>query len=261
MSDDVTLYMFSGSAPSLTARLMLEHKGLEHRCKHLLIGPHAFGMQPRGFDMMTVPALKIAGRPIQGSRVISRALDEIRPNPPLFPTDPQRRAAVIEAERRGEELQDATRRLVLCAARRRPEVFHAVYGHANRLMRPLQRLSRGVVVKLASAGHHASDFAGEEDLAALPARLDQIDAWIAEGLLDGGELNAADFQIAPNIALLLRFEDIAPHIDGRSAAQLARRLVPDIGAPISAVLPEAWLASLHPASRAAAPSGHPHGEP
>ena len=91
MADNVTLYMFNGSAPSLTAQLMLEHKRLEHRCKHLLVGPHALNMQPRGFDMMTVPAVKIAGRPIQGSRVISRALDEMQPTPPLFP--PIRNAA------------------------------------------------------------------------------------------------------------------------------------------------------------------------
>lgn len=244
MADTVKLYIVSGSAPSLTARLMLEHKGLDHRCKHLFVGPHAFAMPPRGFDMMTVPAIKVGARRIQGSRVIARALDELQPEPPLFPTNPQRRQAVVEAERRGEELQDAARRIVLCAARREPRVFLSIYGHANPLMRPAQRLSRGLVVRLASAGHHASDFAGEEDLAALPARLDQIDAWIEQGLLNGPQLNAADFQIAPNVALLLRFEDLAPHIERRPAAQLAQRLVPDVPARIGAVLPRAWLAPL-----------------
>lgn len=243
--NDVTLYMFNGSAPSLTARLMLEHKGIEHRCKHLLIGPHAFAMPPRGFEMMTVPAMKIGGRPVQGSRVISRALEQIQPQPPLFPEDAGERDVVVEAERRGEELQDATRRLILCAARRDPRVFLSVYGHASALMRPVQRLSRGLVVRLASAGHHASDFAGEEDLAALPGRLDQIDTWIADGVLNDRQLNAADFQIAPNIALLLRFDDLAPHIEHRPAAQLARRLVPDAHPRIAPVLPAQWLAPLH----------------
>jgi glutathione S-transferase len=242
---DVKLYMFNGSAPSLTAKLMLEHKGIEHRCKHLLVGSHAFGMPPRGFGMMTVPAMKIGGRPVQCSRVISRVLDELQPQPPLFPDDAAQRQTVVEAERRGEELQDATRRLVLCAAQRDPRVFLTVYGHANRLMRPVQRLSRGLVVRLASAGHHATDFTGEEDLAALPDRLDQIDAWIADGVLNGPQLNAADFQIAPNIALLLHFDDLAPHIEQRPAAQLARRLVPDDHPQIAPVLPPEWLAPLH----------------
>lgn len=192
MTARTTLYMFNGSAPSLSARLMLEHKGLEYRCKHLVVGPHAFAMPPRGFDMMTVPAVKIAGQRIQGSRV--------------------------------------------------------VYPHASALVRPAQRVSRGLVIRPASAGHHATDFAAGEDLAALPRRLDEIDAWIDDGLLDSGDLNAADFQVAPNIALLLRFDDLAVHIKGRAAAQLARRLIPNADARIGAVLPDKWLAPLRASS-------------
>ncbi|HWI07132.1 MAG TPA: hypothetical protein VNT54_06410 [Solirubrobacteraceae bacterium] len=147
------------------------------------------------------------------------------------------------------------RRIVLCAARRDHSVFLTVYGHAKPFMRAPQRLSRGLVIKLASAGHHASDFAGEEDVAALPARLDQIDAWIDDGLLNGQETNAADFQLAPNIALLLRFDDLAPHIEHRPAAQLARRFVPHSGEPIRAVLPDAWIASLRATPSTTPPRG------
>ena len=136
MAHNVKLYMFTGSAPSLTAALMLEHKGIEHRRKHLLLGPHAFSLLGRGFQTMTVPALKIDGRRVQGSREISLALDELVPQPPLFPADPGRRQAVVEAERWGEALQDAVRRLVLCAARRDPSAFLTVYRHGNARMRP-----------------------------------------------------------------------------------------------------------------------------
>jgi hypothetical protein len=46
--------------------------------------------------------------------------------------------------------------------------------------------------------------AARADLAALASHLVQVEAWIASGLLDGVELNAADFQIAPcNRALAL----------------------------------------------------------
>ncbi|HEV2774632.1 MAG TPA: glutathione S-transferase N-terminal domain-containing protein [Solirubrobacteraceae bacterium] len=254
-SRKVKLYMFSGSAPSLTARLMLEHKGIDHKAVHLMVGPHAFGMLGRGFETMTVPALKIDGRRVQGSREISRALDELVPQPPLFPADPQRRRWVQEAEEWGEELQDAARRLLLCAAKRDRRAFLSVYRHANPLMRPAQRVSCGFVTRLATAGHRATDRAGERDLAVLPARLDQIDAWIAQGLLDSAELNAADFQIAPNVALLLRFEDLAPYVASRPAARLAHRVAPDFPGEIPAVLPSAWLAALHGDGAAAAGSG------
>jgi hypothetical protein len=124
-----------------------------------------------------------------------------------------------------------------------------VHPHANPLMRPAQRVTRRLVTRLATAGHQASDFAAEEDLADLPARLDQIDAWIDQELLNGGQLNAADFQIAPNIALLMRFEDLAPDIQHRPAAKLARRLLPDDAVQIGAALPAQWLAAVRSSPR------------
>jgi glutathione S-transferase len=240
----VTLYMFSGSTPSQTAQLMLKHKGIEYQRVHVLVGPHAFGMLGRGFERMTVPALKIDGRRVQGSREISRELEELAPQPPLFPADPQRREAVIEAERWGEDFQDAVRRVFFCAARRDPRAFMTVLRHESAVMRPAQHLSRRFVTRLAIAGARASDFAGQEDVAQLPARLDQVEAWIEAGLLNGPELNAADFQIAPSIAMLLRFDDLTPYIEHRPATQLARRLVPSDPARISAILPSSWLAPL-----------------
>jgi len=220
-----------------------------------MVGPHAFGMLGRGFAGMTVPALKIDGRRVQGSREISRALEEVVPEPPLFGSEPQRRRRIEQAERRGEELHDAVRRLVLCAAQRDPSAFDVVYRHPRVLMRLPQRATRGLVTRLASAGHRATDRNCEDALAALPGRLDEIDAWIVEGLLDGAELNAADFQIAPSIAILLRFEQLAPFIDGRPAARLARRVVPDFPGSVPAVLPPAWLASLRGEGDAAAGCG------
>lgn len=241
MAHKIKLYIFTGSGPSMTAQLMLEHKGLEHTAVHMIVGPHAFSLLGRGFDTMCVPALKLDGRRVQGSRFIARALDELVPEPPLFPADPALRREVIEAERWGEGLQDLTRRLILCAAQREPAAFHAVYRHPSALRRPAQHLSRPLVTRLASAAHRATDESGEEDVAGLGEQLDRVDAWIADGVLDGPRLNAADFQIAPSIALLLAFADLAPVVDGRPAAALARRVVPRAVAPIDRVLPAEWL--------------------
>lgn len=242
MAPKVKLYMFTGSAPSMSAQLMLEHKEIDFRRKHLLVGPHAFGMLGRGYQTMTVPALKIDGRRVQGSRDISRTLDEVVAQRPLFPADPQRRAAVEQVERWGEEFQDVVRRFALCAAQRDPSAFSNLYRHPNPLMRPVGRMSRGLTIRLASAGHKATDRLGEEGVAALPGRLDQIDAWIEAGVLNAPELNAADFQIAPNIALLLCFADLAPLVRGRPAARLAARVAPDFPGEVGPVLPAAWLA-------------------
>lgn len=65
-----------------------------------------------GFGGFTLPALALDGRKVQGSRRIARVLDEVRPQRPLFPAKPERRARVEEAERWGEQvLQPVPRRL------------------------------------------------------------------------------------------------------------------------------------------------------
>jgi glutathione S-transferase len=244
MTHKVKLYMFTGSTPSLTARLMLEHKGVEHARKHVMVGPHAFAMLGRRFQTMTVPALKVDGRRVQGSREISRALDELVEQPRLFPEDPQRRSDVERAERRGEELQDVARRIFWCVARRDPRAFHRTLRHQNVLMRLAQRAMRRPVTWLATAGHRATDRICQEDLALLPERLDEIDRWIEQGLLGGEELNAADFQIAPNVMFLLCFEDLAPFIEQRPAARLAQRVCPQAWGALPKALPRAWQQGL-----------------
>jgi glutathione S-transferase len=228
---------------------MLEHKGLEYRCVTLMPGSHAFMMLGLGFPTMGVPAVKIDGRRVQGTRQISRVLDEIVPERPLFPADPVRRRAVEDAERWGEEFQNATRRIFYCCARRDPQAFASVMTPGRSLpMRAALRMSAPLIVRLATGAHRASDEAGREDLMLLPERLDQIDAWIASGLLDGDELNAADFQIAVNVRALLFAEDLAPFVESRPAlVRWARRVAPDYPGRLRPVLPAEWLTPLHEA--------------
>jgi hypothetical protein len=44
-----------------------------------------------------------------------------------------------------------------------------------------------------------------------------------------------------NVSALLCFEDLAPLIEGRPAAALARRVAPEYGGHIGRVLPSEWL--------------------
>ena len=67
-----------------------------------------------------VPAMKVDGRKVQGSRAVSRELDALRPEPSLFPADPDRRAQVEEAERWGDEyFQEIPRKISWWALKRR----------------------------------------------------------------------------------------------------------------------------------------------
>jgi glutathione S-transferase len=107
-----TLYVVPGSHPSMTGRLMLEHKRVDYRRIDLLPGVHKPVLRVVGFAGTTVPALRIDSRRIQSTTAIARALEQLRPEPPLFPSDEPRRSAIAEAERWGEAvLQPIPRRL------------------------------------------------------------------------------------------------------------------------------------------------------
>lgn len=243
------LYSLKVSHPALAVRAMLEHKGIEHRLVDIVPGMHPLVVRAVGFRRNTVPALVIGGRRIQGSRQIARALDEIRPDPPLFPHDPAARQRVEDAERWGEELQNAVRRIFYCAARRDRKAFLSVLAAGRGPVRTFGlRMFAPVVIKLATGLHRASDEAGREDVELIPERLDQIDAWIAEGILGGAVLNAADFQIGVNVSALLLSDDLIPYVEGRPAADLARRVFPDYAGHIGPVVPPEWMDGLRAAA-------------
>ena len=59
--------------------------------------------------------------------------------------------------------------------------------------------------------------AERELLDVVPGMLDRIDAWIEAGVLNRPDLNAADFVIAPNLALLCYRADVGPEVERRPA--------------------------------------------
>jgi glutathione S-transferase len=255
----VKLYMFPGSNAAWTGVLMLDHKRVDYKMVKLPPGLHAFIMLGLGFESMAVPAIKWDGRRVQGTRAISRALDELVPAHPLFPADPVQRKAVQDAERWGEEFQNATRRIFYAAARRDRKVFRSTMVARRKLpMRVFLSVGSGLIIRLATGAHRATEAAAREDVELFPERLDQIDRWIAEGVLDGPELNAADYQIGVNVSGLLESEDLAPFIVGRPAEAWARRVLPEYGGHIGAVLPAEWMPRPEPI--AAPPMSHSSAE-
>src|SRR3954451_8488579 len=114
-----TLFMVPGSHPSLAAALMLEQKGIEYRRIDFAPAVHRVMLRMVGVRGRTVAALRIEGRRVQGSRQIARALDQMRPEPPLLPREPEALRAVEQAEEWGDEvLQPLTRRLTWAALKR-----------------------------------------------------------------------------------------------------------------------------------------------
>jgi glutathione S-transferase len=236
-----TLYALPFSHPAIAARLMLERAGIAHEVDDLMMGIHPLILRRKGFAAGTVPALVLEGRKIQGSLEIARAIEARGPAGILFPVDPAARRRVEEAERWGErELQPIPRRLFRWALARDAGLRGRLARRAGiPLPRLTGRLMKPLVTRLARAAD-ASDESVRADFARLPEHLDRIDAWIADGTIGAPEPNAADYQIGTTLRAMMAIEDFAPAIEGRPAAELARRIVPEYPGRLPAVLPLEW---------------------
>lgn len=244
-----TLYVFPGSHACRTGMLMLEHKGIDYRCVNLQSGLHPFSVRLRGFPgnrspirevdgqthgllalldrLGTVPALRFADEHVQSNHAIARFLDRLQPEPPLFPDDPERRAEVQEAEKWGNDvLQMAARRIVLAASAHGLDALHnrGASGRLGPLLSPHDRV-RAFASRGARTIFRASPEREDDLLARLPGMLDRIDVWIADGVLNGERLNAADYMIAPSVALLTYCPSLRESIASRPTGALVDRVL------------------------------------
>src|SRR5438270_8132732 len=245
------LYVIPGSHACRSAILMLEHKRVPYRRVDVVTLTHPLVARFGGFDaggetrsagarrtlpirlgdlLGTVPALACDSERISTNRQIARFLDDRHPEPPLFPADPDQRRAVEEAERwANETLQMAARRIALAWAVRDPAgSSRSVADGRMGYLLYRRALTRRLIIPHIGRLIFAVDRAAEPELLAdLPAMLDRIDAWIADGVLGGAQLNAADFMVAPSLALILYRPDVLPLFEGRPALELVDRLLPE----------------------------------
>jgi glutathione S-transferase len=276
-SASATLFVIPGSHACATAMLMLAHKRIDYGVVRLPTGAHPLLLRVLGFPgnagraselggdanrmlatvdrLGTVPALRIGGERVQTNIAIARRLERLNPEPPLFPADPERRAAVEDVERWGDrELQMAARRIVLAASATRGLDALSERGARGRLGALLSRSdairshsSRGARFTFA-----VTPAAEASLLAELGPQLDRVDDWIDAGVLMSGEPTVADMTVAPSLALLAYRTDLHDEIEARPAGALMRWMLPD---PAIAVAGPRTIAAVAPAPRAAVGAG------
>jgi glutathione S-transferase len=249
----VKLYGLPSSHPTDCVEAALRLKGIPYKRRDYLPVVHKALMRPR-FGGATAPGVKVDGERMLGSRAILRKLDELEPEPPLLPSDPDARARVEEAESWGDVVfQPLARRLIWAVMRRNSKTMLSYLGDAK-VGLPHGMLAPGspVTAWAASRINKAGDEQVQSDLRELPGHLDRIDAWVGEGLLaDPERANAADLQIGSSLRLLLTLGDIRPLIEERPCAALAERWFwPSPGHAPAGVLPADWL----PERRSEAPA-------
>lgn len=224
-----TLWVVHNSHPCNTVLSALALKGVAHRVVELPPGIHA-GVMKLVFGGRTVPAIRFEdGEKVQGSSAILRALDARVPSPPLLPADPVASARTLEAERWGDGvLQPAVRRILWPTLLEHPSAAPS-FSEGARLPLPgaITKALIPAIGRLELKLNDTGTAERAEDLAKLPAMLDLIDAWLADGTLGGAEPYAADLQIAASLALLVRMEDVRLLAGARPCVAWAERLIPN----------------------------------
>jgi glutathione S-transferase len=239
---DATVYSMRISHPGRTAELMLAYKGIDAERVEIPPASQRLLMRRHGFKRGTVPGLKLDGDRVQGTLEISRALDGVQPEPPLFPADRDARDAVEVAELWGEQTwQPVPRRIFRWAVSSDSDLRTTL---AKSVGAPAPGVTQWGLWPLAQfylRYEGGGEKAARRDVAELPAHLDRIDSFIEEGTIGSTDLNAADFQIATSTRVIMNFEQLRPLVEGRPAGEHAMRIVPDFGRPMPVRLPEAWL--------------------
>lgn len=250
---DATLYVIPGSHPAMAVRRMLELKDIPYKRVDLMPVISRVVLRALRFPADTIPSLRVGDVKITGSREIARHLDGLQPEPPLFPAEPEQRVRVEDAERWGEQMLADPVRRIFWNATRRDRSGMASYAEGARLGVPIGLAVRTAAPVIAAEVriNRAHDEIVRADLAALPTSLDQIDAWIAEGLLGGDPPSAADVQIAASLRLAMTLDDLRPFIESRPAGKLALRAIPEFPGRTPPVLPREWLEPLRPSASAA----------
>jgi glutathione S-transferase len=218
-----TLYAIPGSHAVRAGELMLEHKGIPFRRVNFPPGPHRVLVRVLGFPGDRVPAVKFEdGRRAQGTRELPRVLDELVPERPLVPADPEG----LEAEAWADDvLQQWARRMVASTGARNPDAL-AGRGADGRLgallsqFEPSRRaIARGVLVVFRVTKEQRRD-----DRERTGEILDRVDAWIETGVLNGDELRSPDFAVASSLALVEYILALQPELRRRPSMALVQRV-------------------------------------
>jgi glutathione S-transferase len=249
---EATLYGILGSHACKTGELLLEHKRIPYRRVDLPTVFHAGLIRLRGFPgsaprrlgeherrtwavrigdrLGTVPAVRYGQQRWQTNREIARRLDEVEPEPALYPADPEQRAEVEAAELWGDDVfQMVARRLVLAAVVHGPDALYdrARDGRLGTLLWHHDNVRFAGTRMLARFAWKANVDSERGLLDGLPPMLDRIDAWIDAGVLNGEELNAADFMLLTSLALLAYRRDLRDEIESRPGGELMDRVLPE----------------------------------
>lgn len=181
-------------------RWALDYKGIAHERRAPQPGLHM--MQARRLaGISTFPILELEGRAIGDSTAIIAALEEYRPDPPLYPDDPAERERALELEDHFDErLAPEVRRLMFwhyLRSEAASEVLAEIVGDRGRLRNALNRRVVPLMKPMLSRTYGISDSEVEAAPDRIVAVFDRIQRERAGGdYLVGDRFTVADLTAA-----------------------------------------------------------------
>jgi glutathione S-transferase len=207
---------------------MLELKGVDYELTEVLPGSQRIHLRLAGFRGGTVPALKLDGRRVQGSRRIARALEQLRPAPSLFPAAPNARVRAEAAERWGDEVLQMVPRRILRWGLTQHASLRTWISEQSGVPAPAVAGALGI-----PAAHYYARVVGADEaavrsaLAELPELLGRVDGLLADGVLTPEAPTAATLQVLCSVRALDGFADLHEQVASHACAAPARELFPD----------------------------------
>ena len=169
-----------GSHPCVSAELMLRHKGIEYSRMDLPNITHRVILPLMRYRGTTVPVMKLDGHRISGTMKIARALEALKPDPPMFPASEGDEAWADSV------LQDGIRQLARWAIGKDKDATAPASSPARRCRCAACSMRAMPVVRPVTAFQmRRPDETGRASLEALPGQLDRVDALLEEGVIGG----------------------------------------------------------------------------
>lgn len=240
IAEKVTLHSLPLSHPCLAVAAALRYKSIEFEQINFEPGSHPEEMAKLyGEGRTTVPGLTVGDEAIHGSVAILKRIEELEPEPTLYPDGIAEQVRAAELWGDGE-LQDLGRRLPWGALYFRPEAMGTFGGSG-----PLDPTGTDFAMKFTRATwkyHRITAVRLAADLTELPSLVDRIERFAEAGVIAGERPTAADFQIGATARVLLTVGDLEPVLAGSAAERIARRHFPEYAGHIPAgAFPAGWV--------------------
>ena len=239
----VVLWQIEVSHYNEKARWALDYKRIPHRRRTPMPGLHQFRalVLTRG-SHARLPVLELDGRRVGDSTAIIAALEEYRPEPPLYPADEDARRRALELEDWfDEELAPRVRRFIWHHTIDDTDaVIESVIPNAGRIRKGVMRAMSPVGRVVVRRDYGADEAGAAEAVKGIRAAMDRLERELGPGgYLVGDSFTVADLAGAALFTPLLAPPE-RPHAPRRVAPAVL-----ELREELSAREGGAWVAEMY----------------